>query len=181
MRIEQTFSQSDLEELYQVLSKSTEVKRRGLRFWMRHRKAYQCSLIVFAFILFADSAFLITRMKWFAITIAIIGIFALLYLFAWNKMVDKFLNPEIMIQKYREPFSVEVEGNIFHFGRLDFTISSIDHIVEYKYFLFIRANRKWFFMKAEPEEKAMLLSELNNHSNITFTQIEEPIDLRQFR
>lgn len=44
MRIEQTFSQSDLEELYQVLSKSTEVKRRGLRFWMRHRKAYQCSL-----------------------------------------------------------------------------------------------------------------------------------------
>lgn len=49
MRIEQTFSQSDLEELYQVLSKSTEVKRRGLRFWMRHRKAYQCSLIVFAF------------------------------------------------------------------------------------------------------------------------------------
>ena len=85
-----------------------------------------------------------------------------------------------LLQKYREPFVVVVEEKNIHYGESDFLISSIDHIVEYKYFLFIRADKRWYFIKAEEEEKAKLLSKLNSNSNITFTKIEEPFDLQQY-
>lgn len=181
MLLKQEFSQMDLEELYQVLSKSTEVKHRSLRFWLRHRKAYQNWLIGLAILLFAASAFLITRIRWFSLMIAVIGLLTLLYVFTWTKVTDKFLNPEKMIQRYKVPFVVEMEGNTFHFGQFNFTVSDIDYIVEYKYFLLIRGNRRWFFMKAGPEEKARILSWLNDYPHITLMKIKEPVDLRQFR
>ena len=93
----------------------------------------------------------------------------------------KHKKAEKLLQKYSEPFVVVVEEKNIHYGESDFLISSIDHIVEYKYFLFIRADKRWYFIKAEEEEKEMLLSKLNSNSNITFTKIDEPFDLRQFR
>ena len=76
---------------------------------------------------------------------------------------------------------VAVEENTLHYRESDFPISSIDYIIEYKSFMIIRANKRWCFIKAEEEEKEMLLAKLNNNSNITFTKVDELFDLRQFR
>ena len=182
MKIEQVFSESDLSELEQVLAKSMEPKNSVMRFWLEHKKAFRrcmlgCTIILFVCCIF----FLFEHDKWWALISAICGVFAFAYNKLWNKLIDKFFNPEKAVQKYREPFVVEVEENTLHYKQSDFPISSIDHIVEYKYFLVIRANKRWCFIKAEEEEKEMLLSKLSISSNISFTKIEEPVDLRQFR
>lgn len=193
MKIEQVFTESDLSELEQTLVKSmspTNCVMKWLRFWLKHVKAMRRWLLGCAIVLCVLCIFYIFELekwwmsKWLVIICAIFGVYGLYRFFTWDKIVeriDNFLNPEKIVQKYREPFVVAVEENTLHYKQSDFPISSIDHIVEYKYFLFIRANKRWCFIKAEEEEKEMLLSKLSSNSNISFTKIEEPVDLRQFR
>ena len=182
MKIEQVFAESDLSELEQVLVKSMKPTNRVMRSCLEHKKAIRrcllgCTIVLFVCCIF----FLFEHDKWRALISTICGVFAFVYNKLWNKLIDRFFNPEKVVQKYREPFVVVVEEKMIHYRESDFLISSIDHIVEYKYFLFIRANKRWCFIKAEEEEKEMLLLKLNNNSSITFTKIEEPVDLRQFR
>ena len=197
MKIEQVFSESDLSELEQVLIKSKEPKNcairllmKWLRFWHKHQRAMKFTFLVCVIVLCVLCTFCIVEREklWLYKVMALISaafvVWNIHQFFTWDKrteQVDNLLNPEKVVQKYREPFVVAVEKNTLHFRGLDFQISSIDHIVEYKYFLVIRVNKRWCFIKAEEEEKAMLLSKLNSNSNITFTKIDEPLDLRQFR
>lgn len=182
MKMEQSFSESDLSELEQVLVESMKPTNCVMRFCLEHKKAFQRCFLVCSIILFICCAFfLVEHDKRWALICAIVGVFALVCNKLWNKLIDKFFNPEKVVQKYREPFVVSVDDNSFHYRQSNFPISSIDHIVEYKYFLFIRANKRWCFIKVEEEEKAMLLSKLNSNSNITFTKTDELVDLRQFR
>lgn len=181
MKMEQVFSESDLSELELVLVESMKPTICVMQFCLGHKKAFQRCLLVCSIILFVCCIFfLIEHDKRWTLICAIVGVFALVYNKLWNKFMDKFFNPEKVVQKYREPFVVSVEDNTLHYKQSNFPISGIDHIVEYKYFLFIRANKRWCFIKAEEEDKAMLLSKLNSNSNITFTKIDEPVDLRQF-
>lgn len=181
MKIEQFFSESDLSELEQILVKSMSPNR-VMRSCLEHKRAirrclFGCTIVLFVCCIF----FLYEHDKWRALISAICGVFAFVYNKLWNKLVDKFFNSEKVVQKYREPFVVAVKENTLHFRESDFPISSIDYIIEYKSFLIIRANKRWCFIKAEEEEKAMLLSKFNSNSNITFTKVNELIDLRQFR
>lgn len=182
MKMEQSFSESDLSELEQVLVESMKPTNCVMRFCLKHKKAFQHCYLVCSIILFVCCAFfLFEHDKWWAIICAIGGVFVLVYNKLGKKFIDKFFNPEKVVQKYREPLVVSVEDNFLHYGQSDFPISGINHIVEYKYFLFIRVSKRWCFIKAEEEEKAILLSKLNSNSNITFNKINEPVDLRQFR
>ena len=182
MKIEQVFTEFDLSELEKVLAKSMEPKNRVMRLWLEHKKTFRRCMLGCTIILFACCTFfLFEHDRCWALISAIGGVFAFVYNKLWNKLIDKFFSLEKLLQKYREPFVVEVEENTLHFRELDFSISSINHIVEYKYFLFIRANKRWCFIKVEEEEKEMLLAKLYNNSSITFTKIDEPLDLRQFR
>ena len=180
MKMEQFFSESDLSELEQVLAKSMESTNPVIRFlmkwprfWLKHVKAQRRCLL---------GCTIILCVLW--IICAIFGVYGLYRFFTWDKLIERvenFVNLKKIVQKYHEPFVVAVEENTLHFRESDFPISSIDHIVEYKYFLIIRVNKRWCFIKAEEEEKEMLLSKFNSNSNITFTRIDKPVDLRQFR
>ncbi|MDE7342111.1 MAG: hypothetical protein K2N80_16400 [Lachnospiraceae bacterium] len=197
MKMEQVFSESDLSELEQMLIKSKEPKNRVMRlwqnwmcFWLKHTKAMRyCALVCIILLCVFCTFFIVEReqlrlYKWMAFICAVTVVWCIHKFFTWDKraeQIDNFLNPKKAVQKYREPFVVAVEENILHYRQSDFPISSIDHIIAYKCYLFIRANKRWCFIKAEEEEKAMLLSKLHGNSKITFTKIDEPVDLRQFR
>lgn len=57
----------------------------------------------------------------------------------------------------------------------------IKAIAEYKNLVFIIFNRRWALIKANDQEKEMLISKIRKKKAVCIIQKEEPFDLRELK
>lgn len=183
MRIEQKFEKSDLAEVKPIFEKSMEFKSPFLRKNRTVIKIWKCSLFALAVILFGCSIIL-AALNGFSNKIIIyssVVIVALLTAFILNRIDKKTNAADVIQQKYGDPFEIILGENALTYRQNDFLYTEIRFVIEYKNFLFIKANNRWLVIKVNNEEKEAILSKMNEQIAIHFVKKEEPFDLREFR
>lgn len=99
----------------------------------------------------------------------------------WNGLEKKMKPEDVVKRKYGDPFVIAIKEDTLVYKQMGFSYVDIRVIVEYKNFLFIKADGKWLIIKADEEEKEVILSKMNEKITIHFMQEKEPFDLRKLR
>lgn len=181
MKIEQVFSETDLLELEQVFSKSMEPRNPMYKKGSRQNKVRKQAFIALAIILFGCSVtlyFLRGELSSLALLSVIVGAISLLVVCIWSR-AEKMLDPMAKSRIYERPFTIVVTPNSLYYREKEFLYTSIRYVVDYKNILFLKADKRWLVIKADEEEKAVILSKLDLGSNVQFEKKEEPFDLRK--
>jgi len=184
MILEQKFMKEDLEEVGQVFSKSMEPKCPILKSGSKLNKMWKSLLIIFSLILFGCSVVITALKGEFSTEIilyVLIGIIGLLTVIIWNGLEKKMKPEDVVKRKYGEPFVIAIKEDALVYKQMCFSYVDIRVIVEYKNFLFIKADRKWLIIKVDEEEKEVILSKMNEKITIHFIQKKEPFDLRKLQ
>lgn len=184
MILEQRFMKEDLEEVGQVFSKSMEPKCPILKSGSKLNKMWKSLLIIFSLILFGCSAVLTALKGEFStglILYVLVGVIGFLTVIIWNGLEKKMKPEDVVKRKYGEPFVIAIKEDTLVYKQMDFSYVDIRVVVEYKNFLFIKVDGKWLVIKADEEEKEVILSKMNEKITIHFMQEKEPFDLRKLR
>ena len=184
MILEQRFMKEDLEEVGQVFSKSMEPKCPILKSGSKLNKMWKSLLIIFSLILFGCSAVLTALKGEFStelILYVLVGVIGFLTVIIWNGLEKKMKPEDVVKRKYGAPFVIAIKEDILVYKQMDFSYVDIRVVVEYKNFLFIKVDGKWLIIKADEEEKEVILSKMNEKITIHFMQEKEPFDLRKLR
>ncbi len=184
MILEQRFMKEDLEEVGQVFSKSMEPKCPILKSGSKLNKMWKSLLIIFSLILFGCSAVLTALKGEFStelILYVLVGVIGFLTVIIWNGLEKKMKPADVVKRKYGEPFVIAIKEDTLVYKQMDFSYVDIRVVVEYKNFLFIKVDGKWLIIKADEEEKEVILSKMNEKITIHFMQEKEPFDLRKLR
>ena len=171
MILEQRFMKEDLEEVGQVFSKSMEPKYPILKSGSKLNKMWKSLLIKFSLILFGCSAVLTALKGEFStelILYVLIGVIGFLTVIIWNGLEKKMKPADVVKRKYGEPFVIAIKEDTLVYKQMDFSYVDIRVVVEYKNFLFIKVDGKWLIIKADEEEKEVILSKMNEKITIHF-------------
>lgn len=182
MRIEQKFLRSDLNEVGQIFSKSMEPKIPIFKRGNRWNKMWKYLLMIISFLLFGCSIILFVLEHTFSMGIKVyvfVGIIGVLTLIVWNYIEKKTEPMEIVKRKYGEPFSVEMKKDALLYKEIEIFYVDISTVVEYKNFLFIKADKKWLVIKADKAEKSSILSKINEKTLVRLIEKKDVFDLRQ--
>lgn len=178
MIIEQEFGEADLVELERVFSKSMEIKSPGITKYIR---ICEFLSIVCMYILLGCSIAMIALIGTISketILWAIIGVFGILNVMGQRKLKEKMKPMNVVKRKYAHPFTVEINRDTLVYKQIDYLYSNIKSIVEYKSFLFIKAQRRILVMKLKEAEKEELFSKT---PGIHVILKEEPFDIRDLK
>ncbi len=182
MVLEQKFSDDDLDEISQVFSRSTEPKIPIFKRGSRWNKIWKRLLMILAFILFGCSIMLLILERAFSTAIIIYvftGIICVLTLIIWNGIEKKIELLNEAKRKYGQPFQVEIKEDALFYKQIEYLYTNIKTVVGYKNFLFIKADRRWLIIKADEEEKEVILLRMNETCPIRFVEKNEVFDLRE--
>lgn len=184
MILKQKFLESDLEVVGQVFAKSMERKNPILKRGSRLNKTWKGLLTIFSLILFGCSVALTALKGEFSsdtmlyLSVSAFGIFVVII---WNGLDKKMKPRDVVKRKYGETYTIEVKEDSMVYKQTEYSYVDIRFVVEYKNFLFIKADGKWLVIKADDDEKEVILSRLNENITIHPIQEEEPFDLRTLR
>lgn len=184
MILEQKFLESDLIEVGYVFSKSMEPKFSILKSGSKLNKIWKSLLIAIVIVLLGGSVALTVLKGEFSVEIilyilvGVIGLLTILFSIGFEKKFD----PTNMVKRiYGKPFVIAMKEDTLVYKQTDFSYVDIRFVVEYKNFLFVKVDGKWLVIKAEEEEKEVILSKINEKITIHFLQEEEPFDMRKLR
>ena len=182
MEFDQKFTEADLLELEKVFSKTMEVENSKILLW---RKPWiKTCLYILAGILFICSVALYFLEGTFSNSIKLYFIIAVIAL-CWPFILDilrkrKDMLPARMVRsKYAEPIKFSFKEDSLVYRKEEFLYTSVSIVVEYKKYLFIRANKKWLVIKASEEEKDFILGKVEKYPNVCFVTKEEAFSLKE--